>query len=65
MSKFIITIITDNDAFGDDDFREAEEVSRILKDLAGKLHMNPAIVYNNPTLRDINGNTVGQVIKEN
>lgn len=52
-----ITINTDNEAF--DEGNEAQEVARIIEELARDIRYNWEV----PTksLRDINGNTVGKI----
>jgi hypothetical protein len=61
--QLTITINTDNDAFGRSKSQIASEVGRILVNLTTNLREDPAMLnYSDVTsLRDINGNTVGQV----
>ena len=55
--KYIITIKTDNAAFEDD---ESAEIERILQRLAARLR-NEVTPPSYVSLRDSNGNTVGQL----
>jgi hypothetical protein len=61
MAQVNITINTDNAAFGDN---QAEEVARILYDLAEEFNMSDGSIFNNlPSkinLRNYNGNHVGE-----
>ena len=54
-----IQIKCDNAAF---DYRAEDEISRILEDLADKLQQQS--VEDMPVIRDINGNTVGEMFIE-
>ncbi len=54
--KLRINISCDNSAFDDD---PTLEVARILRDLAVRL-VNEGPMLNDFTLRDVNGNTVGE-----
>ena len=51
----MITIATDNAAF--DDGNRPYEIASILRDLADKVEANQHCII---TLRDINGNSIGQ-----
>jgi len=61
-----ITLLVDNDAFGITYDDQAQEVSRILRDLADRLEANSRYLdpcYGQyPTLNDSNGNRVGSFI---
>lgn len=62
MSKAVITVKLDNEAFGTTDNTRGAELSRILYELADKLATNGFdVVYNNSRLKDINGNNVGEI----
>ena len=56
--KFTLTIDTDNAAFGDSDEERANEVARILRELASA-HEQAGDTLAYYALRDFNGNTVG------
>ena len=59
MSKVVIEIETDNAAFGDE---PGVEVARILRDLATRIaEEHVADLPHGLRLRDLNGNTVGEV----
>lgn len=58
---FTLTIDTDNAAFGeDDDLDRADEVARILHQLADHLGEAVGFLPAGDAVRDINGNTVGR-----
>ena len=61
-----ITLLVDNDAFGITYDDQAQEVSRILRDLADRLEADSRYLdprYGQyPTLNDSNGNRVGSFI---
>ena len=57
MSKFTVTITTDNAAFADDDL--GPELARILRRLADTLASCSRADIDAYNLRDINGNRVG------
>lgn len=54
---FTLTIKTDNAAFSEDDGGPETEIARILRNVADELE---AGVTTNKSLRDYNGNTVGE-----
>jgi len=58
MSTVTITINTDNAAFGESEQEKAEEVARILSGIVKRLQAGS---IPDGKLKDINGNTVGQV----
>jgi hypothetical protein len=58
MADLKISLNTDNDAFYDD---ENLEVARILRNLADKIENNPVSGIGGFILRDINGNSVGDI----
>lgn len=57
----VIGIATDNDAFGSTNEDKSWELARILRDFATKLVNDPDAITNYANLKDINGNTVGNV----
>lgn len=57
MGQIIITLETDNDAFGIDQWEVAQELSSILRRLATRVLENE--VVEDTKLMDSNGNTVG------
>lgn len=57
MGQIIITLETDNDAFGIDQWEVAQELSSILRRLATQVLENE--VVEDTKLMDSNGNTVG------
>ncbi len=61
--QLTIAINTDNAAFGRSKSQIASEVGRILVNFTSNLRKDPAMLnYSDVTsLKDINGNTVGQV----
>jgi hypothetical protein len=63
MSKFVITINTDNDAFRTeyDSYSPEQELARILEGLAGELVHG---IMPNHRLFDYNGRAVGEVVHE-
>lgn len=60
-----LTLCVDNDAFGDTYEEQAQEVARILRNLATRLEGNPS--YLDPhsgvlaCINDVNGNRVGHL----
>lgn len=60
-----LTLCVDNDAFGDTYEEQAQEVARILRNLAARLEGNPS--YLDPDsgvlacIKDVNGNRVGHL----
>lgn len=60
MSKVTITINTENDAFGQNEWQEAGEVSRILRQLSTDIQFDD--IVDQKILKDLNGNTVGEVV---
>lgn len=56
-----ITINTENDAFGQTNEETAEEIAKILDKASTKFRTDSSTPYNNPTLQDSNGNTVGAI----
>lgn len=58
MTKFTVTITTDNAAFADDDL--GPELARILRRLADTVAGCSRDDIDGYTLRDINGNRVGE-----
>lgn len=54
MAKFTLEIEIDNDAFGDE---PEHEIARILKEFATAIHTYG--IASKHSLRDLNGNTVG------
>lgn len=57
MGQIVITLETDNDAFGIDQWEVAQELSSILRRLATQVLENE--VVEDTKLMDSNGNTVG------
>jgi hypothetical protein len=53
---FTLQISTNNEAFGGDDWSQADEVKRILEEAVMAVHNGDQ----RGTLRDSNGNTVGE-----
>ena len=63
MKKFTIDIACENDAFGNSHTEEAQEIARILEEMAHLLRcgqVERAMI--GKTLKDINGNRVGEAL---
>ena len=58
--KIVITINLESAAFGDTEYEQASEVSRILRTYATRAQASDALDCVQ-VLKDINGNTVGKI----